>query len=64
MGSYEEYLKRLHSEAHHAYEIAETARSKGHDPKNHVEIPKAKDLADRTQKLFCIREIQPSKLEN
>jgi len=52
MGSYEEYLKRLHSEANHAYEIAQVARSKGHDPKNHVEIPKAKDLADRTQKLL------------
>ena len=52
MGSYEEYLKRIHSEANHAYEIAQVARSKGHDPKNHVEIPKAKDLADRTQKLL------------
>jgi len=52
MGSYEEYLKRLHSEANHAYEIAQIARSKGHDPKNHVEIPKANDLADRTQKLL------------
>ena len=52
MGSYEEYLKRLHSEANHAYEIAEIARTKGHDPKNYVEIPKAKDLADRTQKLL------------
>ncbi len=52
MGSYEEYLKRLHKEANHAYSLAEVARSKGHDPKNHVEIPKANDLADRTQKLL------------
>ncbi len=52
MGSYEEYLKRLHAEANDAYAIAEIARSKGFDPKNHVEIPKAKDLADRTQKLL------------
>ena len=52
MGSYADYLKRLHAEANHAYEIAEEARAKGHDPKNAVEIPKANDLADRTQKLL------------
>ena len=52
MTSYADYLKRLHKEANHAYEIAEKARAKGFDPKNAVEIPKANDLADRTQKLL------------
>lgn len=52
MGAYADYLKRLHDEANAAYEIAEQARSMGFDPKNHVEIPKANDLADRTQKLL------------
>ena len=52
MVAYEEYIKRLHNEADAIYEVAEEARSKGHDPKITVEIPKAKDLADRTQKLL------------
>ena len=52
MGAYADYIKRLHAEAEIAYEIAEEARSKGFDPKNQVEIPKANDLADRTQKLL------------
>ena len=45
MVAYEDYIKRLHSEADAIYEVAEEARSKGHDPKITVEIPKAKDLA-------------------
>jgi DNA polymerase II large subunit len=52
MGSYEEYIKNLHEAADATYEIAEEARSKGLDPKITVEIPRAKDLADRTQKLL------------
>ncbi len=52
MGSYEDYIKDLHSEADAIYEVAEEARSKGFDPKTSVEIPKANDLADRTQKLL------------
>lgn len=51
-GAYADYLSRLHEEANAAYVIAEQARKKGHDPKNYVEIPKANDLADRTQKLL------------
>ena len=52
MVAYAEYLKRLHADADAIYEVAEEARSKGHDPRMSVEIPKAKDLADRTQKLL------------
>ncbi len=52
MVAYAEYIKRLHADADAIYEIAEEARSKGHDPRMSVEIPKANDLADRTQKLL------------
>ena len=52
MVAYAEYIKQLHADADAIYEIAEEARSKGHDPRMSVEIPKAKDLADRTQKLL------------
>ena len=52
MVAYAEYIKRLHADADAIYEIAEEARSKGFDPKSRVEIPKANDLADRTQKLL------------
>ena len=54
MVAYAEYIKRLHADADAIYEIAEEARSKGHDPRMSVEIPKANDLADRTQKLSLI----------
>ena len=52
MVAYAEYIKQLHADADAIYEIAEEARSKGHDPRMSVEIPKANDLADRTQKLL------------
>ena len=52
MVAYAEYIKRLHADTDAIYEIAEEARSKGFDPRMSVEIPKAKDLADRTQKLL------------
>ena len=49
---YEEYIDFLQNECNSVYEVAQSARSKGHDPKNFVEIPQAHDLADRTQKLL------------
>jgi hypothetical protein len=52
MVAYAKYLANLHTEADTIYEVAEEARSKGFDPKLQVEIPKANDLADRTQKLL------------
>ena len=52
MVAYAEYIKRLHADADAIYEVAEEARSKGFDPRMFVEIPKANDLADRTQKLL------------
>ena len=52
MASYADYLSSLHENADAVYAVAEEARSKGFDPKKSVEIPKANDLADRTQKLL------------
>ena len=36
----------------HAYSVAEEARNLGLDPKPFVEIPRANDLAGRTEKLL------------
>ena len=47
--SYEEWLDQRTDEA---YKIAEVARSKGLDHSLEVEIPRASDLASRTEKLL------------
>ena len=49
---YEAYIARLEQECDVVYQLAEQARSKGLDPRMTVEIPRASDLADRTQKLL------------
>jgi len=49
---YEAYILRLEEECDKIYQIAEKARSKGFDPRSQIEIPRASDLADRTQKLL------------
>ena len=49
---YSSYISKLQDECNLVYEIAESARKKGKDPRNFVEIPQAHDLADRTQKLL------------
>ena len=49
---YDAYILRLEDECDKIYQIAEKARSKGLDPRSTVEIPRASDLADRTQKLL------------
>jgi len=49
---YEAYIQRLETECDEIYQIAEQARQKGLDPRSNVEIPRASDLADRTQKLL------------
>ena len=50
--NYESYIHRLEKECDEIYQLAEKARSKGLDPRLTVEIPRASDLADRTQKLL------------
>ena len=49
---YDDYIQSLQQDCNKVYEVAESARKKGLDPKNFVEIPQAHDLADRTQKLL------------
>ena len=48
----ESYQQWLDEHADEAYIVAEKARSLGYDHKEHVEIPRAADLAGRTEKLL------------
>ena len=48
----ERYQQILDDHADHAYRVAEEARQLGLDPKPFVEIPRANDLASRTEKLL------------
>ena len=48
----ESYHTWLDEHADDAYRIAEQARSLGFDPRDYVEIPRASDLAGRTEKLL------------
>ncbi len=55
--SMKEYFERLESKLHRAIEIANSARSKGGDPKPHIEIPLAKDLAERVENLIGVKGV-------
>lgn len=48
----ERYFNQLEAEAERCYSIAEKARKKYRDPADHVEIPRAEDLAERVEKLL------------
>ena len=48
----ERYHLWLDERTEEAYAIAEAARAKRFDPRDHVEIPRAADLASRTEKLL------------
>ena len=48
----EQYQSILDEDADYAYRIAEQARQQNLDPKPFVEIPRASDLASRTEKLL------------
>ena len=48
----EHYQQLLDEHADHAYRVAEKTRELGLDPKPFVEIPRANDLAGRTEKLL------------
>ncbi|MGB2507502.1 MAG: DNA polymerase II large subunit, partial [Candidatus Poseidoniaceae archaeon] len=48
----ERYHLWLDERTEEAYAIAEEARTKRFDPRDHVEIPRAADLASRTEKLL------------
>jgi DNA polymerase II large subunit len=52
-----EYFNGLERELQLAMEIANNARKKGLDPQPYVEIPLAKDLADRVEKLIGVEGV-------
>ncbi len=47
-----EYFKALEEETAKAYEIAEKARAKGYDPEEKVDIPLARNMAERVEGLI------------
>ena len=54
MVAYEDYIKRLHEEADAIYEVAEEARSKGHDP---ISQPPTKHYDKGGNRITCFRHV-------
>lgn len=52
-----QYFSTLESELNRAIDLANRARANGADPKPEIEIPIAKDLADRVEKLLAIEGV-------
>ncbi|WNY27676.1 DNA polymerase II large subunit [Methanolapillus ohkumae] len=52
-----EYFNRLESKLLLEINVANAARANGEDPKPHVEIPLAKDLADRVENLIGVKGV-------
>ncbi|SFC26603.1 DNA polymerase II large subunit [Halobiforma haloterrestris] len=50
----ERYFKRLESQLEEAFDVAETAKERGADPEPEVEIPTARDMADRVENILGI----------
>ncbi|MFC7239378.1 DNA polymerase II large subunit [Saliphagus sp. GCM10025317] len=50
----ERYFETLESQLEEAMDVAETAKQRGDDPKPEVEIPVAKDMADRVENILGI----------
>ncbi|MFC4552159.1 MULTISPECIES: DNA polymerase II large subunit [Halorussus] len=53
----ERYFERLESGLDEAFDVAETARASSGDPKPEVEIPVAKDMADRVENILGIEGV-------
>src|SRR6056297_3209685 len=53
----QEYFNKLEDTLKKEIEIVNTARSNGKDPKPNVEIPLAKDLADRVENLIGVKGV-------
>ncbi|WP_255198201.1 DNA polymerase II large subunit [Halorarius litoreus] len=53
----EQYFERLEARLDQAFEVAEEAKSRGGDPKPEVEIPVAKDMADRVENILGIEGV-------
>jgi len=50
----ERYFQRLESQLDEAFDVAERARERGGDPTDGVEIPVARDMADRVENILGI----------
>jgi len=50
----ERYFERLETQLDDAFEVARAARAQGKDPETEVEIPVAKDMADRVENILGI----------
>jgi len=50
----EAYFERIESRLDEAFDVAEAAKARGGDPKPEVEIPVAKDMADRVENILGI----------
>src|SRR6056297_3517171 len=50
----EQYFERLEAELDDAFEVATAARERGGDPTKDVEIPTARDMADRVENILGI----------
>jgi DNA polymerase II large subunit len=53
----ERYFERIEGRLDEAFERAEAAKAQGHDPKRAVEIPVAKDMADRVENILGIEGV-------
>ena len=53
-GEIQRYFNEIESKVKSAYEIAQNARSKGLDPEDFVDIPLARDLAERVEGLVSV----------
>jgi DNA polymerase II large subunit len=53
----ERYFQRLESRLDEALDVAERAKERGADPKPEVEIPVAKDMADRVENILGIEGV-------
>ncbi|AGB33567.1 DNA polymerase II large subunit [Natrinema pellirubrum DSM 15624] len=50
----EQYFERLEDQLESAFDVAERAKERGGDPKPEVEIPTARDMADRVENILGI----------
>ena len=53
----ERYFERIESQLDEAFAVAEEAREKGGDPTPEIEIPVAKDMADRVENILGIEGV-------
>ncbi|ELY59162.1 DNA polymerase II large subunit [Natronococcus amylolyticus DSM 10524] len=53
----ERYFRRLEAQLDTAFDVAERAKERGGDPEPEVEIPVAKDMADRVENILGIDDV-------